>query len=165
MSSLRESCCRLERLSGGRLAYRMKTPWRSGQTHVVISWCETHKCVRQHDSQRLTASPAHCRFRKTLCPAKILRASITESALMRHQTRQQILALPHLKLLRSYPFHAILCRADRGHFPSIGGSCHEEEESPGSSDVVDFRSVARQRVHYRAGPEFWSSSSDGDEVV
>src|SRR5579871_3019002 len=28
---------------------------------------------------------------------------------MRHQTRQRILALPHLKLLRSYPFHAILC--------------------------------------------------------
>src|SRR5215468_1662213 len=48
---------------------------------MLISWCETHKCVRQHDSQRLTASPAHCRFRKTLCLAKILRASITESPL------------------------------------------------------------------------------------
>ena len=31
-------------------------------------------------------------------------------ALMRHQTRQRILALPHLKLLRSYPLYAILCR-------------------------------------------------------
>ena len=28
---------RLERLSGGRLAYRMKTPWRDGTTHVVMS--------------------------------------------------------------------------------------------------------------------------------
>jgi hypothetical protein len=83
-------------------------------------------------------------------------------ALMRHQTRQRILALPHLKLLRSYPFHAILCRADRGHFSGIGGSCHEEEESLVPSDVVDFSIVARQRVHYRAGPE---SCSEGDEVV
>ena len=37
-------CCRppfaverLERLPGGRLAYRMKTPWRDGTTHVVMS--------------------------------------------------------------------------------------------------------------------------------
>jgi len=28
---------RLERLSSGRLAYRMKTPWRDGTTHVVLS--------------------------------------------------------------------------------------------------------------------------------
>jgi hypothetical protein len=28
---------RLERLSSGRLAYRMKTPWRDGTTHVVMS--------------------------------------------------------------------------------------------------------------------------------
>ena len=28
---------RLERLSGGRLAYRMKTPWRDGTTHVIMS--------------------------------------------------------------------------------------------------------------------------------
>src|SRR5213594_19437 len=28
---------RLERLPGGRLAYRMKTPWRDGTTHVIIS--------------------------------------------------------------------------------------------------------------------------------
>jgi len=27
----------MERLSGGRLAYRMKTPWRDGTTHVVMS--------------------------------------------------------------------------------------------------------------------------------
>jgi hypothetical protein len=44
-------------------------------------------------------------------------------------------------------------RLDRGHFSSIGGSCHEEEESLVPSDVVDFSIVARQRVHYRAGPE------------
>src|SRR5262252_4773694 len=84
---------------------------------------------------------------------------------MRHQTRQRILALPHLKLLRSYPFHAILCHADRGHFSRIGGSCHEEGESLVPSDVVDFSIVARQRVHYRAGPESWSVGSEGDEVV
>ena len=70
--------------------------------------------------------------------------------------------VPHLKLLRSYPLHAILCRADRGHFSGIGGSCHEEEESLVSSNVVDFSIAARQRVHYRAGPE---SCSEGDEVV
>src|SRR5262249_59407923 len=80
-----------------------------------ISWCETHKCVRQHDSQRLTASPAHCRFRKTLCLANILRASITESPLCGIRRGSEY--SPCLtKLLRSYPFHAILCRADRGHF-------------------------------------------------
>src|SRR5881296_667561 len=28
---------RLERLPGGRLAYRMKTPWRDGTTHVIMS--------------------------------------------------------------------------------------------------------------------------------
>src|SRR5438132_13407429 len=28
---------RLERLPGGRLAYRMKTPWRDGTTHVTMS--------------------------------------------------------------------------------------------------------------------------------
>lgn len=50
----------------------------------------------------------------------------------------------------------------RGHFSGIGGSCHEEEESLVPSDVVDFSIVARQRVHYRAGPE---SCSEGDEVV
>jgi hypothetical protein len=64
-----------------------------------------------------------------------------------------------------YPFHAILIRRDRGHFSSIGGSCHEEEESLVPSDGVAFSIVARQRVHYRAGPEFWSDGSEGDEVV
>jgi hypothetical protein len=54
---------------------------------------------------------------------------------------------------------------DRGHFSSIGGSCHEEEEALVPSDVVDFSIVARQHVHYRAGPEFWSDGSEGDEVV
>ena len=43
-------------------------------------------------------------------------------------------------------------------FSSIGGSGHEEEESLVASDVVDFSIVARQRVHYCAGPEFWSGS-------
>jgi hypothetical protein len=47
---------------------------------------------------------------------------------------------------------------DRGHFSNIGGSCHEE-------DGVAFSIVARQHVHYRAGPEFWSDGSEGDEVV
>ena len=28
---------RLERLASGRLAYRMKTPWRNGTTHVIMS--------------------------------------------------------------------------------------------------------------------------------
>ena len=28
---------RLERLASGRLAYRMKTPWRDGTTHVILS--------------------------------------------------------------------------------------------------------------------------------
>ena len=28
---------RLERLPGGRLAYRMKAPWRDGTTHVIMS--------------------------------------------------------------------------------------------------------------------------------
>jgi len=28
---------RLERLESGRLAYRMKTPWRDGTTHVIMS--------------------------------------------------------------------------------------------------------------------------------
>ena len=28
---------RLERLASGRLAYRMKTPWRDGTTHVIMS--------------------------------------------------------------------------------------------------------------------------------
>src|SRR5262249_35919765 len=50
-------------------------------------------------------------------------------------------------------------------FSSIGGSCHEEEESLGPSDVVVFSIVARLRVHYRAGPESWSDGSEGDEVV
>src|ERR1700704_1915473 len=55
-------------------------------------------------------------------------------------------------------------RLDRGHFSS-GGSCHEEEESLVPSDVVDFSIVARQRVHYRAGPESCSAGSQGDELV
>jgi hypothetical protein len=50
-------------------------------------------------------------------------------------------------------------------FSSIGGSCHEKEESLLPSDVVDFSIVARQRVHYRAGPESCSAGSQGDEVV
>ena len=33
------------------------------------------------------------------------------------------------------------------------------------SDVVDFNIVARQRVHYRAGPETFSAGSQGDELV
>src|SRR6516164_6361111 len=56
-------------------------------------------------------------------------------------------------------------RRDRGHFSSIGGSCHEEEESLVPSDVVAFSIVARQRVHYRAGPESCSAGSQGDELV
>jgi len=39
-------------------------------------------------------------------------------------------------------------RTDRGHFSSIGGSCHEEEEPLVPSDVVDFSIVARQRVQH-----------------
>ena len=31
---------RLQETSGGRLVYRMKTPWRSGQTHVVMERIE-----------------------------------------------------------------------------------------------------------------------------
>src|SRR5215813_12731293 len=54
-------------------------------------------------------------------------------------------------------------RRDRGHFSSTGGSCHEEEESLFPSDGVAFSIVARQRVDYRAGPEFWSDGSEGDE--
>src|SRR5262249_155418 len=52
-------------------------------------------------------------------------------------------------------------RLDRGHFSSIGGSCHEEKESLVPSDVVDFSIVARQRVHYPAGPESCSAGSQG----
>jgi hypothetical protein len=66
-------------------------------------------------------------------------------------------------------------RLDRGHFSSIGGSCHEEEESLVPSDVVDFSIVARQRVHYRAAPATnWSDPATwpnrkvpvaGDKVI
>ena len=56
-------------------------------------------------------------------------------------------------------------RLDRGHFSSIGGSCHEEEESLVPSDVVDFSIVAPQRVHYRAGLEPFSAGSQGDELA
>jgi len=85
---------------------------------------------------------SHCRFRKTLCLAKILAASITESTLLS---------------VSRYPVPR-----RSWSFLGIGGSCHEEEESLVSSDVVDFSIVARQRVHYSAGPE---SGSQGDELV
>ena len=44
------------------------------------------------------------------------------------------------------------CRLDRGHFSSIGGSCHEEEESLVPSDVVDFSIVARHPIVQAQSP-------------